>query len=378
MAEKSDRSRLASRDAESFARLVREEVRDASVYLVPAHDDITVKLNQNECPFDVPVPVKHLLLEQFRKAPWNRYPSEFSDDLRLALGNSIGVSADSIILGNGSNELAQFLGHALIRPGARVVLLDPMFSLFEKIVHLCGGRAVSVGCEEDLTTDPDAILKAAQESDADLVIIASPNNPTGKSVPVERLADVAGSIDGLLLVDEAYHEFLQGPTALTLLDEHPNVLVMRTFSKTIGLAGLRLGYLVANPTLTGELLKARLPFMIDRLTEIVAKYLIQHPEIVRERVKVLTEERERLYAGLNQMPGVEVVGSETNFVIFRTDRPAGEIQSALSERGVLVRNVSGYEKLPRYVRVNAGLPDENKAFLSALNAVLFSPGDQER
>lgn len=358
-------------------RFVREAVRAESVYRVPAHEDISVKLNQNECPFDIPVPVKHLLLQRFAAAKWNRYPSEFSDDLRSRLAESLEVESDSIIVGNGSNELAQYLGNSLIRPGRRVVVLDPMFALFEKVVRLCEGTPVRVPCEADYSTDPRRIIEAVETSDADLAIVASPNNPTGKAIDVSDLAEVADHIDGLLIVDEAYHEFVSGPTALSLLSSHPNVIVMRTFSKTVGLAGLRLGYLVAAPAIAAELLKARLPFMINRLTEIVAEYLITHPEIVRERVRVLTEGRDGLFEALRKMPNVEVVPSTANFVIFRTPLEAGDLEERLARRGVLVRDVSGYKRLPRFVRVNAGLPDENKAFLSALNDVLFAAGGEE-
>lgn len=376
MADQRQENSTSHRDAGAFVRHVRQAVRAESVYHVPAHEDISVKLNQNECPFDVPVPVKHLLLQRFASAPWNRYPTEFSDELRSLLAESLGVSHDSLILGNGSNELAQFLGCSLIRPGGSVAVLDPMFSLFEKVVRLCDGIPVKVPCEADYSTDTIRFEETIRTSGANLAIVASPNNPTGKAIDVAALGAMADRMDGLLLIDEAYHEFMPGPSALSLLPSHPNVIVMRTFSKTVGLAGLRLGYLVADPAIVSELLKARLPFMINRLTAIAASYLIAHPEIVHERVQVLTTERDALLTGLRQIPNVDVVPSSTNFLIFRTSLKAGDLQQALARRGVLVRDVSGYERLPRFVRVNAGLPDENKAFLSALNDVLFAAGGE--
>lgn len=359
-----------------FVRHVREAVRAESVYRVPTHDDISVKLNQNECPYDIPVPVKHLLVQHIAESHWNRYPSEFADALRDRLAASVGLTKDSVILGNGSNELAQFLGHSLIEAGKPVVVLDPMFSLFQKIVRLSNGVPVIVGCEPDFTTDPNRILEAARASDAGLVIVASPNNPTGKAIAIHELAGIAAGIEGLLLIDEAYHEFVEGPDAASLLGDHPNVIVMRTFSKTLGLAGLRLGYLMAHPQIVTELMKARLPFMINRLTDIVATYLIDHPEIARERVRALRDEREKLLESLRRLPGVDVVPSSTNFLIFQTRLEAKALETALADRGVLIRDVSGYKSLPRFVRVNVGLPAENKAFLSALNDVLFRVGEE--
>ncbi len=352
--------------------LVRPSVAASQPYRVPAYPGISVKVNQNESPFDLPEELKRTLVERFLEQPWNRYPDEFGDDLRETVARRVGWTGNGVLLGNGSNELAQFLGFTLIEPGTPVVLLDPMFALYSKVVGLNNGVEHPVRCERDFSTDPAKIIETAQRVGARLTIVASPNNPTGRAIPVDQLERVAFEIPGLLLIDEAYHEFVDGPPATSLLASHPNVLVLRTLSKAVGIAGLRFGYLLAHPLLITEMLKARLPFMINRLTSIVADYLMTHPDVINERVDVLKTERQGLYDALSGMEGVEAIPSDTNFVIFRTPRPANEIEEGLAERGVLVRDVSGYRALDRFVRVNAGLPTENKAFLSALNDVLFS------
>ena len=350
--------------------LVRPAVAASHVYKVPSYGGITAKLNQNESPFDLPAEIKRKLVERFLEESWNRYPDEFGETLRLAIAERVGWHADGILLGNGSNELAQYLGFALIQPGTPVVLLDPMFSLFAKIVELHEGFPITVRCEDDFTTDADKVISTAREAGAVLTIVATPNNPTGRSIPYDDLVAIAEAIPGILLVDEAYHEFVDGPEATDLLHAHPNVLVMRTLSKTVGLAGLRLGYLLGQPVLITEFLKARLPFMINRLTAVVAEYLIRNPAMVSERAAALKTSRDELAEALAEMDDVQVVPSDTNFVIFRTPLESVVVERGLAARGVLVRNVSSYVGMERFVRVNAGLDAENKAFLSALKDVL--------
>lgn len=356
---------------EDLRGFVRPSVVASHPYRVPSYPGISVKLNQNECPFDLPDDLKKILVQRFIEEPWNRYPDEFGESLREAVASNVGWRSDGVLLGNGSNELAQFLGFVFIEPGTPVVLLDPMFALFSKVVALHGGVEHPVGCEDDFSTDPDKIIETARRKQARLTIIATPNNPTGRAIPVNELARIADEIPGLLLIDEAYHEFVDGQPATALLNSHANVLILRTLSKTVGIAGLRLGYLLAQPVLISEILKARLPFMINRLTSVVADYLMKNPGVIDDRVQVLKAQREELFAGLLAMPGITPVPSETNFIIFSTPRPAHDIEASLAARGVLVRDVSGYRGMDRFVRVNTGLPAENKAFLSALNDVIF-------
>lgn len=359
-------------DAKDVTGFVRPSVAASHTYHVPAYEGITAKLNQNECPFDLPDDVKEHLLERFRAEPWNRYPDEFGAGLRTAIAERLDWSPNGVLLGNGSNELAQFLAFALIEPGTPVALLDPMFALFAKLVALNEGQAAPVRCRGDLTTDPETCIEIARRREAPLTIVATPNNPTGRAIPFEGLRQIAEGVPGLLLIDEAYHEFVDDPPATALLSTHPNVLVLRTLSKTVGIAGLRLGYLLADPAFVSEILKARLPFMVNRLTAVVADYVIRHPELVQARVEILRTERDEIIRELSLIDGVTVFPSSANFVIFKTPLEAAVLEQRLAERSVLVRDISGYEGLDRFVRVNAGLPPENKAFLSALKNVLSS------
>src|SRR5690606_30287889 len=174
-------------------------------------------------------------------------------------------------------------------------------------------EVVPVAAGPGFRHDPDAILEAARTSGAPLTVVTTPNNPTGQTIPFEGLERLAAGVPGFLLVDEAYHEFVEGPTALDLLRRHPNVLVMRTFSKALGLAGLRLGLLVGDPAAIQEIEKARLPFLVDRFSEAVALGVLERPELVTERVALLKAEHDRLAAALGGADGVEVVPGAANF-----------------------------------------------------------------
>lgn len=350
---------------------IRPAVRSQRAYHVGGVADITVKLNQNECPLDLPDDLKRELLEAFFYTPFNRYPTEQPDRLRRALGAFTGWDPDGILVGNGSNELTYTFGMGMIAPDAPVVLPRPMFALYETVVRLHDGTLTAVPPRPDLRFDAEAILEAVQRVQPALVVLTTPNNPTGLSMPLGEIEPIVQAAPGFVVVDEAYVEFTEEESAQALLDAYPNLILLRTFSKAFGLAGLRLGYMMGHPAVMHELLKARLPFMVDRLAEMTALALLERPALIRERVALMKRECRRLTDALAAMDGVEVVPSQANFVLFKTPLAPAALLHDLAEVGVLVRNMGGYPELQGYLRVNAGTPAENKAFLVALNEKLL-------
>jgi histidinol-phosphate aminotransferase len=355
--------------------LVRPEVRAQKAYKVPTTLD-GAKLDQNESPSDVPDEIKEAILSAFAEEAWNRYPDDRPHRLVRALEEKEGLPEGSVIVGRGSNELTHTLGLCFVSPGTPVVLPHPMFALYESVVKMYGGDVVSVDPERDLSHRADAILQAAKRHDAALTIVTTPNNPTGQTISPADLDRLAEGVPGILVVDEAYHEFVQGQTATDLLKKHANVLVLRTFSKALGMAGLRIGVMLGRPALIQEIEKSRLPFLVDRMSERVALALLERSDLIHERVKALVGERERLEAEVAKMDGVEVIPGEANFFLFRTPMAPSAIREAMAARGVRIRDVSGYQALPGFVRVSVGLPDENRAFLEALQAVLAEEAER--
>jgi histidinol-phosphate aminotransferase len=363
---------------DSVLAQIRPAVRNRSEYVVDAPSGIDVKINQNESPFDLPDALKEELLSAFEQVEFNRYPTEQPDRLRHALAEYDGVDPESIIVGNGSNEITYTFGLALLDPGAPVVLPRPMFSLYDKVARLYDADLTSIPPREDFSFDTEALLEAVVETEAAMTVLTTPNNPTGLAMTVEGIERIVTASPGFVVVDEAYVEFNPEGTVVDLLDHHPNLIILRTLSKGFGLAGMRLGYLMAHPDVVRELMKARLPFMVDRFAEQTALAVLQHPSLIDERIRRIQSSVDDITGALQAMDGVEAVPSQANFVIFTTPVPADTLQDRLTDQGVLVRNMGGYPELEGYLRVSAGTEAENNAFLGALEESLHkiapSPG----
>ncbi|PSQ64595.1 MAG: histidinol-phosphate transaminase [Bacteroidetes bacterium QH_2_64_74] len=352
---------------------IRPAVRDRSEYVVDMPSGIDVKLNQNESPFDLPDELKQELLDVYEQVEVNRYPTEQPERLRRALAEHDGVEPEQIIVGNGSNELTYTFGLAFLDPGAPVVLPRPMFSLYDKVARLQDADLTSVPPRDDLGFDAEALAAAVAKTDAALTVLATPNNPTGLAMTLDEIERVVAASPGFVVVDEAYVEFNTEGTAAELLDRHPNLIILRTLSKAFGLAGIRIGYLIAHPAVVRELMKARLPFMVDRFAAQTALAVLQRWDLVEDRVRRMQASIKDVTDALQsrRMPGVEVVPSQANFVIFTTPAPADALQDRLADHGVLVRNMGGYPELEGYLRVSAGTEAENNAFLGALEKSLY-------
>jgi len=358
---------------------IRAEIRAQRPYVVPTEADVPAKLDQNESPWDAPEDVKRAAAEYLLASHWNRYPADRPHRLQRALAASLGIEVGAVLVGHGSNELAYTLGLAFLERGTPVVLPHPMFALYESVARMNAARIVPVEPGPRFGHAAADVLAAAQASDAPLTIVTTPNNPTGQVIPYDDLETLAAGVPGFLVVDEAYFEFIEGPTAVDLVARFPNVIAMRTFSKAMGLAGLRVGYMVAHPDVITELEKARLPFVVDATSEAAALAMLARPDLVAERVAILKGECDRLQAAMHARGDVEVIEGAANFFLLRTPLAPSALVARLAERGVRVRNMVPYRALGPdtpgvgWVRVSVGAPDENRAFEAALDEVLL-PG----
>lgn len=349
---------------------IRPSVRAGTAYDVGKAGEVTAKLNQNESPFDLPEDLKRELVEAAFEMKFNRYPDEQPKKLQRALAVANDWDSDGIMVGNGSNELLFTLATALVLPGTPVVLPRPIFSFYGMVMRLFDASVHEVEARADLQFDTAGLRQMAHRVHAALIIIATPNNPTGLTVALGETERIVREAPGLVLVDEAYVEFSGEESARALLDANPNLLLLRTFSKALGLAGLRIGYLMGHPGVVRELVKARPPFMVDHLAQMAALRVLEHPALVQGRVAHMKRETVRITEALAALPDVAVVPSEANFVIFRPPTDAHVLMKQLADRGVLVRNMGGYRELQGYLRVCAGSERENNTFLEALHRLL--------
>ena len=354
-------------------RHVKPAVRQIRAYTLAARE-APVKINQNENPWDLPEAVKRRVLEKALVRPWARYPDFDPRELTEALARFSGWSADGILAGNGSNELIEALLLVTVGPGTKVVIPEPTFTLYALLTGILGGEGIRVPLTEDLRYDTGALVEARRLSDPAVTVVCSPNNPTGTSLTLHELERLCQASDGLVVVDEAYHEF-SGETAVPLLEKHPNLVVLRTFSKAMALAGLRVGYLLSSPEIVREVNKARLPYNLNFFTQTAAIAALEEHAVLEEMVRRLVEERERLLKRLEDVPGVRAWPSKANFFLLEllATSPKAVFES-LYRRGVLVRDVSSYPMLSRCLRISVGTPDENETFLHALGTALGEAG----
>jgi len=335
-------------------------------YLIP-QVGCPVKLNQNESPYDVPQAIKERVFKTLRRVPWNRYPSLDDENMRDRIARYAGFPARGIVLGNSSNEIIQAVLNATCAPADKMVVIEPGFSIYDRLGRILGLDVRAVPLGPNFRLMPDAIIAAGR--DANLVILASPNNPTGTYLTVPQIQILARSLRGYLAVDEAYFEF-SGMTCLPLIEKYERLMVVRTFSKAFGLAGLRLGYLLARPKVAAVVATVKLPFSVGIMQPAAAIEILGDPEFIRETVGKIVREREKLLSGMQKIKGVRPIPSRANFILFRAPgRSAVRVFEGLRKRGVLVRNFET-PALKYWLRVTVGRPGENAIFLSQLKAVL--------
>jgi histidinol-phosphate aminotransferase len=355
--------------AEGALRHIKPAVRAVAAYTLSARH-APVKLNQNENPYDVPERIKRRVVERALQRPWSRYPDFDPQELLDALARFASWRADGILAGNGSNELIEAALLVTVGEGTRVVIPEPTFTLYALLTQVLGGRAVRVPLGPDLEYDAEAIAAARRAAQAPVTIVCSPNNPTGGVLALDALARLCAEADGLVIVDEAYHEF-SGQSAVPLLAEHPNLIVLRTFSKAMGVAGLRLGYLLAAPEIVREVNKARLPYNLNFFSEAAALAVLDEAPAFGQVVGRLIAMRDQLARDLAGLPGVRVFPSRANFILLElSGRAPRRVFDALHARGVLVRDVTAYPRLERCLRVSVGNEEENAALLRALRESL--------
>lgn len=347
--------------------VIKAEVRGLSAYTLK-HFAADVKLDQNENPYELPADLKREVMDRVLRRPWGRYPEFIPASMIKTLAKFTEWPEEGILVGNGSNELIQASLTVTLGPGRRLAVPQPTFTLYKLMATTLQALIGEVLLDpENLTFDVDKLLEAARS--ADVVVVCSPNNPTGGLLERDALLALLKAAKGLVLIDEAYHEFSE-QTAAPLLAGHRNLAVLRTFSKAMAMAGLRFGYLMAHPTIAREIYKAKLPYNVNVFTLAAAEIVIERRAALDQNIARLIRERERVFAELQNRPALKAFRSRANFILIKTAKPARALFDGLYEQGVLVRDVSSYPLLDRCLRVSIGLPEENNRFLQALDHAL--------
>ena len=347
---------------------IKERVRALRPYSLSA-DRAPVKLNQNESPWDAPAEIKREALRRLEMRAWSRYPDFVPHSLHQALAGFSGWEADGILAGNGSNELIQALLMVTVGEGTRVLISEPTFALYRQITTILGGELMSVPLKDDLTYDATALEEAIERARPDVTIICSPNNPTGCRLSDSELVTLLEASAGLVVIDEAYFEFSER-TVVPLLESYPNLAVLRTFSKAMAMAALRVGYLLAAPALVREISKAVLPYNLNAFSQMAAEVAVEmYEDKLRPPIRLMISERARLTSALSSIEGLSPVPSEANFMVVRSAIEPRRVFHELLQRGILVRDVSGYPLLKDYFRLSVGTPAENDLLIENLREI---------
>lgn len=343
---------------------IRDDLRGLTPYGAP-QEHVRVRLNVNENTHPIPEAVATDIVTALAGAVLgvNRYPDREFTTLRESLADYLGhgMTRENIWAANGSNEVLQQVLQAFGGPGRSVLGFPPTYSMHSIIASGTGTRWISAERDAGYELSPETVVAAIERERPDIVFLCSPNNPTGTPLGLETIAAAYDATPGILLVDEAYAEFADGDTALTLLEGRPRLLISRTMSKAFAFAGARLGYLAADPAVTDALRLVRLPYHLSAFTQAAAVAALAHAPEMLAMVEDIKRQRDRMILALPEL-GYQPLPSAANFVLFGGVADPHAVFEALLELDVIIRDVG----IPHHLRVTAGSDAETTVFLDAL------------
>ncbi len=323
-----------------------------------------VKLNYNENLFLPRDRQIALLKEVAEECDLRIYPQDQEVKLKESIGEYLNVSTESVAIGNSSDEVMERIIRIFLEKGDRAVTFVPTFSVFKCCVDFRDADFVGIPLRADFSVDM-AAMQATFTSEARLLYLCSPNNPTANQLKQREIEALTEEFPGIVMVDEAYSEYADY-SVVPLIDKYPNLVVLRTFSKAFGLAGLRLGYAVANPRLAASIDKAPAPYAVNVVSLMMGRKLLDNVGVVKESVEALKAERHRLIDALNELKGVEAFDSKTNFVTFNVNKPSEEVYVNMLKKGLIIKKLGKLVNYSNCLRTTVGTPEMNKKLLIAL------------
>jgi len=357
---------------ESVVRWVNNNIRKLGAYQVPDSTGM-IKLDAMENPFVWPEKMQKDWADLLSTAHVNRYPHPDAPDVKLGIRQVFNMPEGvEVMLGNGSDELIQLIAMAVNGEGRKILAPEPSFVMYKMVAQFIGMDYVGVPLNESFDLDLEVMLRTIEVENPAVIFLAQPNNPTGNLWGDEKLKRILETANGLVVIDEAYTAFTDADY-LSWLDDFPNLLVMRTFSK-VGLAGLRLGMLFGHTAWIDQINKLRLPYNINSLTQMTATFALQHYDVLVNQTDEIVRQRKQLSNELKQFPQLAVYPSEANFLLVKTEAGlSSELHQGLKENGILVKKLDGsHPALVDCLRINVSSSQENQQLVSALSKLLGS------
>jgi len=328
-------------------------------------EDRKIRLDANECAGGLPVEVQREITNALGRIDLHRYPDILMSGLRKEISAEFSLTAEHIMIGSGSSELLQAICHVFGGADRTIVFPTPSFSMYGIYVRLSDSKGEAVALEPDYSLSAAKVIDAANRTQASLVLLCNPNNPTGTVMPQADIEAILQGVECPVLVDEAYYEYY-GQSSVNLLASYPKLIITRTFSKAYGLAGARVGYMIAQPEMIDAVHKVLMPYHVNALSLAAAGIVYAKRQAFAAGIQETKTERARLIEALREIPGVTVYPSEANFVLLRADH-AGELNRLLESCSISIRNFGQAPGLHDCLRVTIGTTAENDAFLQAVH-----------
>ncbi len=347
----------------NFSILARKNIQSLQAY-VAREIPCQVKLDANESPY-CPIPIDNIISMKGLFSSLNRYPDPEGKELKKAISKDLKISPENILLGNGSDEIINYL---ITTFGGPVLSPTPSFVMYEIASKTLGQSHKAIPLENDFDLDIERILYSIKRDKPKLIFLSSPNNPTGNCFSTEKILKIIESSKNIVVVDEAYQPFSSKKGFLPLLNDYHNLAILRTLSK-IGLAAIRTGFLIGHKDLIKEINKARLPYNLGSFSQAIAIEGIKNKKIINFHIKSIVNERKRLFNELSKIKGIKPFPSEANFILFNILN-AEAVYKKLLEEGVLVRYMGNAVK--NTLRVTIGTPEENNFFIDSIKKAIES------
>jgi len=340
--------------------LVRERVKSLKPYQVE-NFDCKIKLHANESPFPPSREIASLLKEYADELQLNRYPDPDCKKLKSAISKRLDIPAGNLVVGNGSDELIQFILQVFCEPGDTITFPDPTFAMYAIIAQGMGVNSAGYPLDEKWDFEAGPFLEFLEEHGAKVVFFSFPNNPTGNCFSAKAIKSVIENFNGIVVVDEAYYDF-SSQTFIDKMPENNNLIILKSLSK-IGMAGLRVGYGIADPEIIEQFNKVRLPYNSNSISQILSEKLLSDFPEAQKQIDVIKDERERMLKRMSEIETITAYPSDSNFILFRARNDSEKLFRQLADNGILIRNLAGHPRLANYLRVTIGKKEDNDQFL---------------
>jgi len=353
-----------------FFRNNLKELRPYDPHEVP----YKVKLNANENPYGLPEEIVKEILKKAKNLKYSRYPNANAQRLSEIVSSSLGLTSDNIVIGNGSDELIDYIIKAFSEKGRRIITPAPSFAMYKIYSFINNTNFIEIALEQDnFSLEEDKVLEEAKKADSSIIFIAYPNSPTGNYFADDKIIKIIEGSSCLVVVDEAYYEF-GGKTFVPLLSRYNNLAILRTFSKAFSIASLRVGYLLANSEIIQEVRKVKSPFNVNSFSQLAAQVVFENKDILKDSMKKVIEEREKSIIRINELLPFKAYPSQTNFILVEvgSKENSDSVYNNLLKQGILVQTIydSAFSSSRYFLRITVGNKEENDILIRGLKNCL--------